>query len=492
MAFLILALALLLGIVGGALLLYDGKQRTSAPTLSADTDPTPADATPADTAPADTAPADTTPADAAPVDAASPEPEPKTESTESAEPASSDAAPVDSTSSDAPAVDPAHLASSPAAPAPESHAEAAPESAPESETQQDPEPTPERGPDQEPSNEPKHERSHNPSQETASENRAPSKPHTRHRPILPGTLRRERRSWAEAKGFEFMKSDPYLVDEWTRGVASTGAAPKDIVAGNVYGHEMLLMDIDAVNVMAMRTGTASDMVVDFRRFDREDTKASEDLHLAMTLEGFDVYSSDSAVTERMVDERVHVALQQMPEAVTALWMETEWVLAQTTKQARSAEWEAMLPPLALLADAARVLPPRSSATHVVRLEELDPAREIPAQPIAEAVGGAPAAGAPVFERPVIQRPEEPLHMPSRAYSETRGPVEHSALGGDEVDAIADGRERPTPDSHTARLPRQQFRAASIFDGPSDDSTSGPAPGAADSRAAEESDPRREE
>ena len=169
-------------------------------------------------------------------------------------------------------------------------------------------------------------------------------------------MRRERRNWAEAKGFEFMKADPYLVDEWTRGVASTGAAPKDIVAGNVYGHEMLLMDIDGVNVMAMRTGAASDMVVDFRRFDRDDAKASEDLLLAMAIEGFDVYSSDSAVTERMVDERVHVALQQMPEAVTALWMETEWVLAQTTKQARSAEWDAMLPPLALLADAARVLP----------------------------------------------------------------------------------------------------------------------------------------
>ncbi|WP_239659044.1 MULTISPECIES: hypothetical protein [Corynebacterium] len=497
MAFLILALALLLGIVGGALLLYDGKQRTSAPTLSADTDPTPADATPADAAPVDTVSTD-----AAPVDDASPEPAPGTEPTESTESASTDAAPIDSASSDAPAVDPVHLASSPAAPAPEPPAEAASESAPEPAAEQDAEPTLEREPDHESSIEPNHERSHNPSQETASESPAPSKPHTRHRPILPGTLRRERRNWAEAKGFEFMKSDPYLVDEWTRGVASTGAAPKDIVAGNVYGHEMLLMDIDGINVMAMRTGAASDMVVDFRRFDREDTKASEDLLLAMTLEGFDVYSSDSAVTERMVDERVHVALQQMPEAVTALWMETEWVLAQTTKQARSAEWEAMLPPLALLADAARVLPPRSSATHVVRLEELDPAREIPAQPIAEAVGGAPAAGAPVFERPVIQRPEEPLHMPSRAYSETRGPVEHSALGGDEVDAIADGRERPTPDSHTARLPRQQFRAASIFDGPSEDSTSGPVPGAADtraadshvadSRAAEESDPHREE
>ena len=473
MAFLILALAVLLGIAGGALLLYDGKQRTSTPTPSADADPSSVDPTPADPTPTDSASTFAAPENAAPAE------------------------PADSASSVAPerasAADPATPATEAdaSAPAPEP----TPEPATETPSQQEPELTdePEPAPEREPAPEPEHQPSH----ETASEHPAPSKTHARHRPILPGTMRRERRNWAEAKGFEFMKADPYLVDEWTRGVASTGVAPKDIVAGNVYGHEMLLMDIDGVNVMAMRTGAASDMVVDFRRFDRDDAKASEDLLLAMTIEGFDVYSSDSAVTERMVDERVHVALQRMPEAVTALWLETEWVLAQTTKQARSAEWDAMLPPLALLADAARVLPPRSSATHVVRLEELDPAREIPAQPIVEAVGGAPAAGAPEFERPVIQRPEEPLQMPSRAYSETRGPVEHSALGGDEVDAIADGRERPTPDSHTARLPRQQFRAASIFDDPSDDSTSGPAPSAADtrgvdSRAAEESDPRREE
>lgn len=478
MAFLILALAVLLGIAGGALLLYDGKQRTSTPTPSADADPSSADPSSADPAPADATPADSASSDAAPENAASAEP-------------------ADSASSvapeRAPAADPTTPATEAAAPA--SAPESAPEPAPETPPQREPEPTDE--PEPEPDGEPAPEPDPQPSHESPSEHPAPSKTHARHRPFLPGTMRRERRNWAEAKGFEFMKADPYLVDEWTRGVASTGAAPKDIVAGNVYDHEILLMDIDGVNVMAMRTGAASDMVVDFRRFDRDDAKASEDLLLAMTIEGFDVYSSDSAVTERMVDERVHVALQQMPEAVTALWMETEWVLAQTTKQARSAEWDAMLPPLALLADAARVLPPRSSATHVVRLEELDPACEIPAQPIVEAVGGAPAAGAPEFERPVIQRPEEPLQMPSRAYSETRGPVEHSALGGDEVDAIADGRERPTPDSHTARLPRQQFRAASIFDDPSDDSTSGPAPSAADtrgvdSRAAEESDPRQGE
>ncbi|NYI56364.1 hypothetical protein [Corynebacterium tuberculostearicum] len=483
MAFLILALAVLLGIAGGALLLYDGKQRTSTPTPATDADPSSVDPAPADATPTNPTPTDSASSSAAPENAAPAEP-------------------ADSGSSVAPKRGPAADPATPAsvsAPTPEPKPEPTPKPAPETPPQQEPESTDE--PEPAPEREPTPESEHQSTLETASEHSAPSKPHARHRPILPGTMRRERRNWAEAKGFEFMKADPYLVDEWTRGVASTGAAPKDIVAGNVYGHEMLLMDIDGVNVMAMRTGAASDMVVDFRRFDRDDAKASEDLLLAMTIEGFDVYSSDSAVTERMVDERVHVALQQMPEAVTALWMETEWVLAQTTKQARSAEWDAMLPPLALLADAARVLPPRSSATHVVRLEELDPAREIPAQPIVEVVGGAPAAGAPEFERPVIQRPEEPLQMPSRAYSETRGPVEHSALGGDEVDAIADGRERPTPDSHTARLPRQQFRAASIFDSPSADSTTdGPRaadpnpvdPTPASESAAEESDPRRGE
>ena len=506
MAFLILALAVLLGIAGGALLLYDGKQRTSTPTPSADADT-------ASTEPASTEPASTDPASAAPADSSSAD----------AESAETDPALAERSSTDVQAealpVDAPHDTASPAGDAPNLDSDTAPNSAPSSEPTPEPDSKPEPVREPEPDKDfesassaestPEQALIHNLAHESdrqsvsdpESEPRPLSKPHARHRPVLPGTMRRERRNWAEAKGFEFMKADPYLVDEWTRGVASTGAAPKDIVAGNVYGHEMLLMDIDGVNVMAMRTGAASDMVVDFRRFDRDDVKASEDLLLAMTIEGFDVYSSDSAVTERMVDERVHVALQQMPEAVTALWMETEWVLAQTTKQARSAEWDAMLPPLALLADAARVLPPRSSATHVVRLEELDPAREIPAQPIVEAVGGTPAAGAPEFERPVIQRPEEPLQMPSRAYSETRGPVEHTALGGDEVDAIADGRERPTPDSHTARLPRQQFRAASIFDSPSADSTTdGPRaaapnpvdPNPASESAAEESDPRRGE
>src|SRR5699024_2245893 len=95
--------------------------------------------------------------------------------------------------------------------------------------------------------------------------------------VLPGAVKRERKHWAEAKNFEFLKSDDYLADEWTRGAAASGAAPRDIVVGNVFGHEMLLMDLGGINVMAMRTGAASEEVIDFRRGDALTQESSQDL-----------------------------------------------------------------------------------------------------------------------------------------------------------------------------------------------------------------------
>ena len=40
---------------------------------------------------------------------------------------------------------------------------------------------------------------------------------------LPGSARRERRAWAQAKGLEFSRSDELLGGEWTRGAAASGA-----------------------------------------------------------------------------------------------------------------------------------------------------------------------------------------------------------------------------------------------------------------------------
>ncbi|OFT36818.1 hypothetical protein HMPREF3169_00970 [Corynebacterium sp. HMSC08C04] len=284
----------------------------------------------------------------------------------------------------------------------------------------------------------------------------------RARDLVPGSLRRERKAWGEHHQFEYTKQDDYLADEWMRGAAALGAAPKDIVAGFVHGHEMLLMDLGGINVMAMRTGAASDIVVDFRRIGLTEEHFSEDLIKVDDVEGFEMFATDAGVGKRLIDERLEVALEQMPEEVTAAWMESEWVLAQTTKHARGAQWDAMLAPLAKLADCARVLPPRSAAMQVLRVAELDPSREIPEPPQPEPTGPILVPDHEEIQRPHIQRPEEPVELPSRTRSESLGEVDHSALGADEVDAIADGRERPLLDKAQARMRRDLNGRSTIF------------------------------
>lgn len=280
---------------------------------------------------------------------------------------------------------------------------------------------------------------------------------------LPGAVARERRAWAAARDYDFAKQDEYLVDEFTRGAAAGGAAPHDVVAGRVLGHEMLLMDIGGVNVMAMRTGAASDIVVDFRRTGALEDTGADDLVPAFEAQGFSVYASDAAVAERLIDARVRTALDSFPQEVTAVWMESEWVLAQMTKDARAVEWDAMQAPLALLADCARVLPPRSQAAQVLRLGDGDPTRSMEQEAVTLASG--PTLVAPErdeFEYPPVERPEEPVPMPTRVASDVRGPVERTALGADEVDAIADGKERPDIDERAPRVRRHLDGKSSIF------------------------------
>lgn len=285
------------------------------------------------------------------------------------------------------------------------------------------------------------------------------------RPLLPGALRRERKAWANQHGFDFAKEDSYLADEWTRGAAAGGARPRDIAHGTVFGHELFLLDLGGVNVMALRTGASSDVVVDFRRTGLPlAEEASEDLVAATEIAGFSVYATEPGVVERMSDDRLATGLEYLPEAVTAVWMENEWVLGQTDKTARSAEWDEMLAPMAVLADVARVLPPRPAAGLVYHPEQGDPTRVVPPpQPVAPTGPTAVPNPTEDMARPPVQRPEEPMVLPSRRAGAAHGSMEHRALGADEVDAIADGQERPQADESVARLPRDLGRGSSIFD-----------------------------
>ncbi|NWO15269.1 MAG: hypothetical protein HLX46_00135 [Corynebacterium sp.] len=349
---------------------------------------------------------------------------------------------------------------------PEIEAEAQPEPEPKLSSEVEPAPLPEPLP--EPMAETEAEPDSEPAPEPEPQPQAQPEHHARL--MLPGALKRERRHWAEAKNFEFLKSDDYLADEWTRGAAASGAAPRDIVVGNVFGHEMLLMDLGGINVMAMRTGAASEEVIDFRRDNALMQESSNDLLEAFSAADFTALATDTAVAQRMRDIRVDVALERMPKEVTGIWMESEWVLAQTTKNAMSPVWEEMLAPLALLADAARTLPPRPSSGQELRLEDGDPTRPAPPAGPVELSGLPTIRTSPEhFEHPPVQRPEEPIELPTRVVDDSRGDFDDNDtdaydIGADDVDAIGEQpADNQTPNPTDVRITRQQGTDASIFE-----------------------------
>lgn len=300
---------------------------------------------------------------------------------------------------------------------------------PEPEFLPDPEPEPEPAPKPEPEPEPE-----------------PEPKETKHVAIkLPGGGRRERKGWAADRGFGFSKSDMYLTDEWSRGAAASGVSPREVVSGvvNTLGvdYEMYLVDLDTIPVMAMRRSAASDVVVDARRVGVLLDDDSDDLLPVTQTSGFEILSNDYGAAERVIDERVIASLAAMPEAVTAVWAESDWVLAQTTKSSHSEDWDQMIEPLALLADAFRVLPPRA-------VRNLDIVMKT--RPVGEATAVDKPAEADLVRMP---RSEEPVEMPTRARHAAHGVVEARPVGADEVGAIAEGPSE-VPDSDGTRVVRR--------------------------------------
>lgn len=273
-------------------------------------------------------------------------------------------------------------------------------------------------------------------------------------PALPGASRRERKAWAAHHGFGYTKADEFLTEEWSRGAAAHGAPAKDVVSGMAGGHEMHLVDLGGVPVMAMRKPVATDIVVDIRRGDEE---GSGDLIYVSSTSGWQVWASDQGCAERMMDVRMQKALEEMPEDVTAVWIESDWVLAQMEKSALHETWDAMIAPLALVAEASRVLPPEAGATTPVDFSEADPSRPMPEAPRLEEEPDEDVA--PVIL--MIERREEPIELPTRGERLSKGVVEPRSLGDDDVDAIADGAKKE-PSTHGGTRVLREQQESSIF------------------------------
>lgn len=274
---------------------------------------------------------------------------------------------------------------------------------------------------------------------------------------LTGGQRRERKQWATRHGFDFIREDAFLTDEWSRGAASTGAVARDVASGMAEGYETHLVDLAGVPVMAMRRGRTSEVVIDARRstlITDPERNESDDLVEVDSFAGFTLLSNMATVAQRFVDERVRVAFEAMPEVVSAVWFESDWVLAETVRGSSAEDWEQMLRPLALLTDASFTLPPRSEGT-TVDLALIEPTRTKPPAP--DAPEPEPAADEVDLAQPLVIRPEEPLQMPVRGVQDSRGVVEPRALGGDTVDSIANG----DPDGHPTPDP-QQFNGTRVL------------------------------
>lgn len=281
---------------------------------------------------------------------------------------------------------------------------------------------------------------------------------------VPGSARRERKAWSQEHGFSFERSDSYLNDEWSRGAAAGGEDIRDVVSGVVNEREFYLMDMGAIPVMAVRRVGHTDVVVDFRRR-TVPSEASEELLPCGSVEGFEMYSDQQGAAARFVDERVCAALEAMPAAVDAVWLEGDWVLAQLDKASHADDWDNVLAPLTLIADAAPVLPPRAGADRPLEADTVIPSRLMAAPPKTQEPDAAPTLKqGEEAEPPIVVRPDEPLEMPQRAEPTARGVVQPRAVGGDEVDAIGEDAGPPVPDDrHGTRMVRKLAGSSSIFD-----------------------------
>lgn len=257
-----------------------------------------------------------------------------------------------------------------------------------------------------------------------------------------GPNRRARKAWASAHGFDFPAPQGDFAGQWHRGAAAGGAAPQDVATGAAFGHDTVVGELGGAGIVAMPTGEESDVVVEFQRGALKEEENTGDRVQVDPVGDFVCWTTHPAPVRRFVDTRVVTALENMPPQVEAVWFEGEWVLAQCPDPAAQ-DFHEVFAPLALLADAARTLPPR-----------VDRPLELPF-----GVGWAPEV---VVDKQVepdpVQRPEDPVELPTRRTGGERGWVEDREVGGDDVAAIVGEEHR----SDLTRVRRMQ-KPPSIFE-----------------------------
>lgn len=286
---------------------------------------------------------------------------------------------------------------------------------------------------------------------------------------LPGAERRRRRKWAEANGYDFAKTDPYLVQEWERVPGAAAEHAKDVVNGVAEGYEFYLADCEGTALLALRLATTSAAVVELHRHrlpepdllpvpfpGEQDTAPKEGRWW--------VYSTDVTAVGRLLDERMVAVVAAIPAGVDDVWIESGWVVAAPERREGPALWEALIRALVPVADIMHALPPTGGVV-------FDPAAGDPSRPLVLAppepdylgVDAAPTTGPQQAAAEAGQGPA--AAPPSRAVPQVYGSPALRPVGGDEVDAIASSLD-PSPSDGT-RIVRNLPVDSTIFHDGSD-------------------------
>ncbi len=172
---------------------------------------------------------------------------------------------------------------------------------------------------------------------------------------------RERRRWANLRGWHFVESDPLLPDRWRHGVIAQGGAgeARDLVSGRLFTaggpRPVHVFDhvqsgkVTTVIVAVQRHETTSGAVVEMWL---PSVPFPHDAGLEL-LGPFGVryaFVSDLSVTRPMITPELVGALDEVGADIPVAWLEEDWVLAAAPAGATPARLEWLLRGLGEVAD----------------------------------------------------------------------------------------------------------------------------------------------
>ncbi|MDU4704605.1 MAG: hypothetical protein E6Y11_07705, partial [Corynebacterium sp.] len=178
-------------------------------------------------------------------------------------------------------------------------------------------------------------------------------------------VRHLRTAWAQERNSVYNRVDHELPSYWQR---TPDGDAKAVVSGFAFGREMHLADVGGITTIAIRRSVSSDEVFELRR------SGGTTLPHVATEAGLVVAATDPELIHRIFDDRATRMLADVHPAITRMWSENSWSLAQLIDNSVPEDWDGALASLSDFSDIARRLPPAEGETVAPDTNQWDPTR----------------------------------------------------------------------------------------------------------------------